>query len=382
MDRALPRVVLLANWDWVLYNFRLPLARALEKQGLEVILVCPPGKYTDLMKEQGFHWIPWKLDRRNTAVWGELSSIIALIGLYRSLQPIAVAHHFTIKPVLYGSIASRFSRISQVINNFTGLGFLFTQAPLASRLRWIISPLLKIALRGSNMHTAFQSEADRHRLEVLGIVDEKTASVIPGTGVDLKRFYFDLEEKRNKQVPVVLMASRLLWDKGVREFVEAAQIIRSAGLEVRFLLAGEPDLGNPACIPEDILIEWREEGVVEFLGHHDDMPELLRQADIAVLPSYHEGVPLFLLEAAASSLPLVGTDIEGCRMVIRPEVNGLLVPVRDSEALADALMALLNDPGLRLRMGQESRRIASENFSQSAINEQYVDLYRKLGILS
>jgi glycosyltransferase involved in cell wall biosynthesis len=177
------------------------------------------------------------------------------------------------------------------------------------------------------------------------------------------------------------MASRLLWDKGVAEYVEAARILNREGLDVRFQLAGAPDPGNLACVPEEQIAAWQQEGAVEFLGHCAEMPDLMRQADIAVLPSYHEGVPLFLLEAAASGLPLVGTDIRGCRMVIEEGTNGLLVPKGDAQALAVALQTLLADADLRQRMGRESRRVAERRFSQQAILAQYLAMYRELGVL-
>lgn len=398
-----PQILLVANWDWVLYNFRLPLARALEDSGLDVILVCPPGDYTERIQEMGFHWLPWGLERRSTRPWREVASTVALYRLYRELHPAAV-HHFTIKPVLYGSLAARLARVPVVINNFTGLGYLFGESTQAAWLRKLVLPLLRWALGGDGYHTAFQTRGDRSVLADLNIVPEEETTIIPGTGVDLSRFSpsspspsgrgargegaggagrgaDESASEGQSESPTILMASRLLWDKGIAEFVEAARIIRKSGPEARFLLAGDPDPGNLACIPDEKLAEWQAEGTVEFLGHRADMPALLRQADIAVLPSYHEGVPLFLLEAAASGLPLVGTDIEGCRIVIQNGENGFLVPKKDAGTLAAALQKLLAEPDLRRHMGQESRRIASAHFSQGAILEQYLALYQNLGIL-
>jgi glycosyltransferase involved in cell wall biosynthesis len=177
------------------------------------------------------------------------------------------------------------------------------------------------------------------------------------------------------------MASRLLWDKGVCEFVQMTRILRQNGVKARFLVAGAPDGGNPSNIDEETIERWKREGSVEFLGHRDDMPALLSEVNIAVLPSYHEGVPKFLLEAAATGLPLVATDIEGCRVIVREGFNGLLVPPRDVSALADAVQHLLQDEELRERFGKASRRIAVEKFSEGIVNRQYLDLYRRLEIL-
>ena len=374
-------ILIVSNWDWVIYNFRLPLARALMEQGLEVILVCPPGKYTEEMVAKGFRWEAWNLDRRSTYPWREGVAVLELHRIYRKLRPAAV-HHFTIKPILYGSLAARAARVPSVINNFTGLGYLFSEARKARVLRWGVLPMLRRALSGDGFHTAFQNEADRGHLIEMGVVEEAATSLIPGTGVSLDRYQPVGDADEMKDELVVIMAARLLWDKGLAEYVEAARAIKGQGLRVRFQLAGEPDMGNPASVTEETLEAWREEGVVELLGHRSDIPALLRQADIAVLPSsYHEGVPLFLLEAAATGLPLVASDIEGCRMVVEPGRNGYLVGQGDAEGLTDALLGLLRDADLRRRMGQESRRIAETRFDQRSILLKYVHLYNKLGVI-
>jgi glycosyltransferase involved in cell wall biosynthesis len=175
------------------------------------------------------------------------------------------------------------------------------------------------------------------------------------------------------------MGARLLWDKGVGEYVEAARALTREGWKARFWLAGAPDKGNSACVADGQLERWRREGPVEFLGHRGDMPDLMRQASIAVLPSYHEGIPLFLVEAAASGLPIVATEIEGCRAVVERGANGLLVPPRDAAALAAALRQLLASPELRGRMGAEGRRLAVERFDDANVVREYLQVYRDYG---
>jgi len=380
-DIAISRPVLLvANWDWVLYNFRLPLAKALQENGLDVVLVCPPGRYTEEIKSLGFQWKPWNLDRRSIYPWRELYSIFELYRIYRDMRPAAV-HHFTIKPILYGSVVARMAKITPVINNFTGLGYLFSDASKARFLRKLLLPILKQALHIKGFHTAFQNEHDLNHLVSLGIISAEDTTLIPGTGVDLTRYKASKGKKTPKEPLIVIMAARLLWDKGLAEFVEAAREIRRQGISANFWLAGAPDPGNLACVPEDVLGKWREEGIVELLGHRTDIPYLLQEADIAVLPSYHEGVPLFLLEAAASGLPLVGSDIEGCRMIIDNGRNGYLVEKGDATGLTHALKNLLADPDLRQRMGFESRRIAEGRFDQRSILTKYLNLYQKLNLL-
>ena len=380
-DIAISRPILLvANWDWVLYNFRLPLAKALQENGLDVILVCPPGRYTNEIKNLGFRWKPWNLNRRSIYPWRELYSVIELYRIYRDMRPAAV-HHFTIKPILYGSLAARMANIMPVINNFTGLGYLFSDARKAKLLRKFLSPILGRALQAEGFHTAFQNEHDINHLVSLGMISADDTTLIPGTGVDLSIYDASKRKRPTGNPLVVIMAARLLWDKGLAEFIEAAREIRRQGISASFWLAGAPDPGNPASVPVDVLDKWREEGVVELLGHRADIPELLQEADIAVLPSYHEGVPLFLLEAAASGLPLVGSDIEGCRMVIDNGKNGYLVGKGDAAGLTQALKTLLVDPDLRQRMGLESRRIAEGRFDQRSILDKYLSLYQKLNLL-
>jgi glycosyltransferase involved in cell wall biosynthesis len=374
------KVLMVAHWDWVLYNFRLPLARALREKGFEVIFICPYGEYVPKLKEEGFRWIHWAIVRRSLNPVRELIAILHLASIYQREQP-QIVHHFTIKPNFYGSIAALLARRDKVINTFTGLGFLFSEHPLAIGLRSSVLPLAKLAFRASKGWSVFQNHQDLETCLRLRLVLPERVVVIDGSGIDTRKFHpnHDSPPDNHEHPTVVLMAARLLWDKGVREFVEAARVLKARGLQVEFWLAGKPDKGNPMCVPEEFLKKWQEEGVINWLGHRDDMPNLLQQVDIAVLPSYyHEGVPRFLLEAAACGLPLVATDIEGCRVVVREGVNGFLVPPRNPTALADALERLLQDPSLRRRMGQASRHIAEVEFDERKVLAKWLALYERV----
>jgi glycosyltransferase involved in cell wall biosynthesis len=373
------KVLMVAHWDWVLYNFRLPLARALREKGFEVVFACPYGEYVPKLKEEGFRWIHWAIVRRSLNPVRELIAILHLASIYQREQP-QIVHHFTIKPNFYGSIAALLARRDKVINTFTGLGFLFSEHPLAIGLRSSVLPLAKLAFRASKGWSVFQNRQDLETCLRLRLVLPERVVVIDGSGIDTRKFHpnHDSPPDNHEHPTVVLMAARLLWDKGVREFVEAARVLKARGLQVEFWLAGKPDNGNPMCVPEEFLKEWREEGLINWLGHRDDMPNLLQQVDIAVLPSYHEGVPRFLLEAAACGLPLVATDIEGCRVVVREGVNGFLVPPRNPTALADALERLLQDPSLRRRMGQASRHIAEVEFDERKVLAKWLALYERV----
>jgi glycosyltransferase involved in cell wall biosynthesis len=373
------KVLMVAHWDWVLYNFRLPLARALREKGFEVVFACPYGEYVPKLKEEGFRWIHWAIVRRSLNPVRELIAILHLASIYQREQP-QIVHHFTIKPNFYGSIAALLARRDKVINTFTGLGFLFSEHPLAIGLRSSVLPLAKLAFRASKGWSVFQNRQDLETCLRLRLVLPERVVVIDGSGIDTRKFHpnHDSPPDNHEHPIVVFMAARLLWDKGVREFVEAARVLKARGLQVEFWLAGKPDKGNPMCVPEEFLKKWQEEGVINWLGHRDDMPNLLQQVDIAVLPSYHEGVPRFLLEAAACGLPLVATDIEGCRVVVREGVNGFLVPPRNPTALADALERLLQDPSLRRRMGQASRHIAEVEFDERKVLAKWLALYERV----
>lgn len=371
------KVALVAHWDWVLYNFRLPLARLLRELGADVTLVSPPGEYVPRLEATGFRWLRWDVERRSLNPVAEAAAVARLARLYRR-EGIRAVHHFTIKPVLYGSVAGRLAGVSSIVNTFTGLGFLFSDGVTPKALRAVVLPVLRRVLHSRGVVTVFQNPADRDFFVRARLVPASRSRVIAGTGVDVQRFS---PAPTTDGVPVVLLAARLLWDKGIAEFVTAARRLRERGLAARFLVAGAPDLGNPRSIPDEQVARWALEGPVEFLGPRGDMPDLLHAAHVAVLPSYHEGVPRFLQEAAATGLPLVGSDIPGCRMLIEPGVNGMLVPVRDADALAEALERLIRDPSLRHAMGRASRAIAVERFDERMVLAQYEALYREAGVI-
>ena len=211
----------------------------------------------------------------------------------------------------------------------------------------------------------------------IGLADKSAVEIIRGSGVDLERF--SPAQDRAAAPPIVMLASRMLWDKGIGEFVEAAKRLRVEWTDVRFVLVGGRDEENPTAISADALAEWQRAGVVEWWGQRDDMADVLRQATIVCLPSYREGLPKVLLEAAACAKPIVATDVPGCRDVVEPGTTGLLVPSHDAAALADALRTLLADPVLCERMGQEARRRVAARFSLAAVQAATLDLYRKLG---
>lgn len=381
------QVLFVANWDWVLAHFRLPLARRLRDEGYEVVLCCPPGEHAAELTAAGFAWHPWKMERRSMGAVRELRSLVELARIVDA-QPPDVAHAFTIKPVVYlGLVVAwralrRRSRPRLLIANLTGLGYLFSGAWRARVARFFLWPMLAAALRQSRARTVLMNEGDRQRLARLWVLSEKRTHLVRGTGVDTERFSPAEADgagaERGVRPPRALFAARLLASKGVGEFFEAAQEVGARHADVEFLVAGEPDEGNPDAIPEDTVIGWHEAGVVRWLGHVSDLAGLLAEVDVLAVPTaYPEGIPRILLEGAAVGCAVVTSDTEGCREVIEHRRNGLLVPPRDPAALAEAIEALLNDPVKRAVLAAEARRDAVERFDLETINTQWVELYRQ-----
>lgn len=367
------KVLLFANTEWYLYNFRLPLAESLRDAGHEVVLVSPPGKYADLLVARGFRHVALPFSRQGINPAAELATIARLHALYRDERPDLV-HHFTIKCVLYGSIAARLSGRRNVVNAVPGLGHVFVDPGLRPfLLRPLVKMLYRFALRGTEV--IFQNPDDRDSFLASGLLKRGSTHLIRGSGVDLGRFRPAARASDRAEIRV-LFAGRLLTSKGVAEYVEAARLASARMPHLRFVAAGEPDPGNPASCSAQTLQRWKQEGYVQFVGHSDDMAGLVMDSDMAVLPSHGEGLPRFLLEAAAAGLPLVAADVPGCREIVRHGVNGFLVPVRDARALADAILALAGDPGLRARFGAESRRIAATEFTQEVVVRRTLEVYR------
>ncbi len=372
------KVVLFANTDWYLYNFRRTLALALKKRGYEPVLISPPGPYGEKLRALGLHWEPLPMDRRSLNPLRELLLLRYLRQLFRHERPVLV-HSFTIKCAVYGSLAARLARVPARVNAVAGMGYVFTSdAPKARALRPLVRVLLRWALGGRGARLILQNPDDVTLFEQTGLVDTKQVRLILGSGVDCTRFVPQGGAGNASAVPRVLVVARLLWDKGLAEFVEAARTLRAQGRTVTFLLAGTPDAGNPAAVPEETLRGWLREGVIEWLGHVDDMPALLASVDMVVLPSYREGLPKSLIEAAACGLPLVTTDVPGCREVVIDGVDGLLVPVRDAVALAAAITRLLDDQTLAARLGVAARAKALSDFDERIVIERTLAVYHEL----
>lgn len=358
--------------DWYFCSHRLPLAVAARQAGYDVSVVTRVQEHGEVIRGAGLRLIPLALDRSGKNPVGELRTLRQVTRIYRNVRP-DIVHHVALKPVLYGSIAARFARVPVVINALMGLGYLFSSADLAAKL---IRPCVEMGLRGllGRSRLIVQNPDDRQLILDKRLSTAERVALIRGSGVDLAKFA-PMPEPTG--IPLVVLPARLLWDKGIREFVDAARQLRRQGVQARFALVGEPDVSNPAAVPPDMLQAWSTEGAIELWGWRTDMAEVLAQAHIVCLPSYREGLPKALLEAAACGRPLVSCDVPGCREIVQHGVNGLLVAPRDAAALAAALHQLLQDAKQRTEFGRQGRRLVAAEFSVESVIAQTLALYRE-----
>ena len=373
------KILFVCNLDWMLYQFRFPLLERLRNKGFEIVLVCPKGAYTNVLQGQGFRVIEWKLERGSMNIIKEILAVKHLLRIYQTEKPKAV-QHITIKPNIYGCIAARFAGIPIIVNNWDGLGYIFSQSKRAIFVRKLLIPIMRCIFKSKRIWVNFANKENADLFLRLGLADpDRTWKLIP-VGVDIEKFPL---RARNASAGTVniLMASRLLWQKGIYEYVEAAKKLISEGRKVKFFLCGDVDPSNPSSVPKTYLQEVESEGIVHLMGYREDMPNVLASSDIVVLPSYHEGIGTILLEAASTGLPLVATNIPGCRLIVRDGINGILVEPGNVQQLSDALRRLITDQSLRRKFGSESRRIIESEFSWEMILKGYEQAYIECGII-
>ena len=373
------KVLLVANTGWYLYNFRLPLARSLRELGLEVVFVSPKDAYVARLQNEGFRWVHLEMNRKSLNPLKELAVLARLVRIYSKEQPSA-CHHFTIKCVLYGTIAAKLAGVRAVVNAVTGLGHVFiADRPLTRLVRPLISFLYRKILTARRVQVVFQNIDDFSEFRDRGLIIPEKTTIIRGSGINLTRFCPRPGPLDGTPCPTVLFASRLIREKGLVEFVDAARMLKLQGYEANFAVAGNLDEGNPSAITQAELDGWVKEGVIDYLGHIDQIEDVLGTASIVVLPSYREGTPRILLEAAAMGKPIVATDVPGCREVVQDGVNGFLVPARDAAGLAEGMQKLIVDEQLRARMGAKSV-ILIQDFKEESVIEATVNVYRRTGL--
>ncbi len=372
MNRKLLFVV---NVDWSFLSHRLPIALQAQKAGFDVHIATVITNKLHILESNGITVHPIGLVRGGWGIFNAIGTFFNLCLIIRQIKPDLI-HLVTIKPVLLGGLVARLMRVPALISAVSGLGYVFmSEGVIAWARRKFVIYLYSFALGHHNQVVIFQNSDDRDTVMLATGLPGSKVEMIRGSGVDLVK-YAPVPEPSG--VPVVLFPARLLADKGIFEFIAAARLLRAKGAAARFVLAGFIDSANPTCVSQPQLDAWVEEGVVEYWGYRTDMPNVLANVAIVVLPSYREGLPKVLLEAAACGKPIVTTDVPGCRNAIEPNLTGLLVAMREVEGLAQAIERLLTNPKLREKMGLAARRLAEQEFDDRIVANMHLDIYQKL----
>ncbi|MCW2820201.1 MAG: glycosyl transferase, group 1 [Marmoricola sp.] len=371
------KIVISINTAWNIYNFRRGLVSALFQRGYEVVAVAPEDEYVHRLQGLGCRFVPLLMDNNGTHPGRDLLLLARYARILRSEKPVAYLG-YTVKPNIYGSIAAHMLGVP-VINNIAGLGTAFIRQGL---LTDIVRQLYRHALRRS--HTVFfQNEDDRQLFVSTGLVDERRTGKLPGSGLNLAHYHplqaVENSDRQSGNDPQegrfsFLLVARMLRDKGVEEFVQAARLVRQSAPQAQFRLLGKIDAANPNSIPASCIRAWEEEGLLSYLGNCDDVRPHLQEAGCVVLPSYREGVPRCLLEAAAMERPIIATDTVGCKDVVEHGVNGFLCRLKNSADLADRMMDMLNlQPRRRIEMGQAGRRKIAAEFDERFVIQKYLN---------
>ncbi len=374
------KVVFFANTDWYLYNFRLAAALHLQSKGAEVVMLSPAGEFGARFAGHGIRWVTLPMDRASLNPVREALLLRHLVGLLKVERP-DLLHNFTVKCAVYGAFAARAAKVPAVVNAVAGMGYVFaSDRPKARMLRPIIKLLMRGTLGGGHSRLILQNSDDVQALTALRLVPAQKIRLIRSSGVDTSRFCPPARDTSGPRPLRVLLAARLLWDKGIREFVHAAELTKQQGRNIEFLLAGTPDPGNPRSVDRPEVEQWHRRGLVNWLGHVEDMPALLNSVDVMALPSYYgEGVPRSLIEGAASGLALITTDLPGCREVVAQHgIDGLHVPPRDADSLAALLVRLDDDRDLLRRLGDCARQKALADFDERVVIGKTLEVYDEL----
>lgn len=370
------KILYLVNVDWFFISHRLPLAIEAKKRGYEVYVLAGNTGVGKSLENHQITFIPWNISRAGTNIFKEIKAIVQLFKVVGALKPNLI-HNVGVKSVIYGSlIANLFNK--PYLNALAGMGFAFTGNSLRNKLlRVIIKRFFVIIFNSPKSILILQNEDDKKWFLSKNYINPLRLRLIKGSGVNLNDFMFKPE---SYSIPyIICLPSRMLWDKGVGEFIEAIRILKKTNIEdARFVLAGGIDTENPAKIPKSQIQKWVAEGIVEWWGYQDDMPNLLSKVTIVVLPSYKEGLPKVLLEAAAIGRAIITTDVVGCREIIKDDYNGIIVPPQNAEALAKAISKLLYNSELRKRYIKNGFELVKQNFTIEKITKQTFVLYDEL----
>jgi glycosyltransferase involved in cell wall biosynthesis len=371
-------ILFIVNVDWFFISHRLPIALEALNKGYKVTIACRCTEHEAYLKSLGFEVVNIPFDRSGGSLVNELSSINAIKTIIKELQP-SLIHSVTIKPVLYSGLALHLTRIKvPLVAAISGLGYVFTATTMRARLtKAIVSFFYKVSLLHDYKKVIFQNRSDEAILTKVTKLKSKEKVLIKGSGADLSVYNFKPENI--EQAPKIVMACRLLKEKGVYQYIEAARIVKETYPNAEFLLVGTPDVENPNTVKQTEIDQWVSEGVINYLGHRNDIPDVFSSCNIVCLPSFYgEGVPKVLIEAAACGRAIVTTDNPGCRDAVIEGETGLTVPVRDSKKLAEGLIQLIDNTQLRLAMGQKARKFAEQEFDVNSVVEKHLEIYSSL----
>ena len=373
---AIKHLVYVITEDWFFASHFLDRAIAAKNSGYKVSVVTRCRETAQELDAHGLIFENIEFSRRGLNPIRELATVVRLRAILRRINP-DIVHNIALKPVVLGSLAARLAGVRNVVNAPVGMGYVFTSHESKARiLRPLVKRLIRNVLSRPNSKVIIENSDDYNNLISGRFAKRESISLVKGAGVDTAKFSYTVESVE----PVkVIMVARLLRDKGIQEFIDAAEIVKQSNSSVKFLLVGDVDDGNPTSLSTKQLVELKNSQNVEWLGARFDIAELLAASHIACLPSYREGLPKSLIEAASVGRAIVATDVPGCREVVTHLINGLLVPPRDSKALAAALLVLVNDPELRSSMGRENRSKAEREFANEIIIRQTQNVYDSFG---
>lgn len=367
---------MVANVDWFFISHRLCIAQEAVKQGWQVTVAAEDTGRASEIETEEIRFIDFPFSRSGTNPIEELKTLKNFYKLYKDLQP-DVVHHITLKPVIYGSVVAKILKVKGVLNAVSGLGYNFTEGRSGIVSRIMIKKM-RFGFARENVSIIFQNQDDYQELKDLKVIDfNNTIVFIKGSGVNLDTFKPQEFLKRKKIK--ILLPTRMLWDKGVKEVREASDILKEKYSDkITFVLSGLADEENKAGVPSSYLNDWQGGDYVQWIGYQKDMVSVYQDADIVLLPSYREGMPKTLIEACAMGKPIITTDAIGCRECVDEGINGFKVPVKSSRELAEAIIKMIENDSMRTEMGKQSRLKAIKEFDQKHVIAKHLNLYIQL----
>lgn len=374
MEKKQKKIAFIYNSASYLYNFRLGIMLSMKERGWEVMAVSPYNDHSGKIRDNGIRFWNLPLNRKSKNPLSDILIFFRLVRFYKQEKPMIV-HHFTIKPVIYGTLAARITRVPVIVNLIPGLGYVFSRGGF---LQYVVEKMYRFSL-SPHVRVVFQNLDDMTFFIKRKLIRRRQAHLICGSGIDTKLYSPEkIPQKENPSCVRFTLISRMLWDKGVAEFVKAAKLVKKKNPKTSFLLIGGPDKGNPSSIP----ISWLEKvgnlKFIKWIKHTDDVKPFLARTSVVVLPSYGEGAPRSLIEATAMGKPIIATDVPGCREIVKNGINGFLVPKKNAESLAQAMLILADDAAKRRQMGQASRERALKYFDERHIIKQTLEVYSLL----